>query len=181
MIPLFAVILIGIVSAFIVLPNGYLLEKDEMAGINNEVIATYMVNSLNIESYKLMENKIIVYYNITYIEPTEYFNGETNETETRYKVFTQPKPFIINIALWNECINLTTEAVCVDLLVNNPTPLVYEVTEDIGDDEPMVYNRTVVSTRYLAEQEQLRQYYRSLKIRDNAIDNELDYLFENIG
>lgn len=180
MIPLFAVILVGLVSAFIVLPNGYLLEKSEMAGVNDAVIANYMVNNLNIDSYKLMEEKIIIYYNITYIEPTEYFNNETNLSETRYKVFTQAKPFIINMALWNECLNATSAAACVDVLVNNPTPLTYEVVEDIGDDEPMITNRTIVSTRYMAEQEQLRQYYRAIEIRDNAIDNELDYLFENI-
>jgi hypothetical protein len=43
-----------------------------------------------------------------------------------------------------------------------------------------VTNRTITSTYYMAKQEQLRQYERAKAVRDNAINNELDYLFENI-
>ena len=42
-------------------------------------------------------------------------------------------------------------------------------------------NTTITSTYYQAKREQLKQFARAKIIRDNAIDNELDYLFENMG
>ena len=166
MIPAFIVILIGIVSAFIILPNGYLLEKDEMANVNNETIATYMLNTFKIADYKIMEDKIIIYYNITYVEP------KNNGDEIQYKVFTQMKPFIIEKSLWNTCVNITTPETCIEVLVNYPEPFEYSITVN--------ETITITSTYFQALKEQERQYYRAVKIRDNAIDNELDYLFGRI-
>lgn len=170
-IPMFALALIGIVSALIIIDNGYLLDRDEMSGVTDNQIANYMTNAFQIESYKVMENKIIIKYNITYVEPTSYFNNETNTTESRYKVFTQPKPFIIDKSLWNECLNKTTTANCVNILVHNEEPFVYDDGES---------NRTITSTYYKAKQEQLKQYERAKGIRDNAISNDLDELFNRL-
>ncbi len=158
-IPMFAVALLSLVSALVVLDNGYLLDRSEMAGVGNSQIANYMENAFQIESYKIMENKIIIKYNITYVEPKQ---------DGTYKVFTQPKPFIIQKSLWNECLNKTTTANCVNILVHNEEPFVYDDGES---------NRTIVSTYAKAKQEQLRQYDRAKEIRDNAIDNDLDELF----
>ena len=219
-ISLIAILLIGGVSALIATENGYILNRSEMAGVGDNVIANYMVNEFGLADYKIIEDKIITYYNITYLESSQGINPETNESETQYRVFTQYKPFIIQKSLWNECTNLTTEAACIDLLVNRETPFTFvennsvvrEVTEynnvsnerevEVYDEfgnvtlvtetyyelEPYqvnqtfyeVTNRTITSTYYMARQEQLRQYERAKAVRDNAIDNELDYLFENI-
>jgi len=172
MIPLFAVLLVGLVSGFILYDGGYLLDRNEMSEVTNQQIQNYMENTFGIVDHKLMENRIIVYYNITYVEPTSYFNNETNETETRYKVFTQPKPFIIEKELWNTCLNETTQQNCVNILVNNPEPFIWVIDEET--------NLTIKSTFLQAYEEQERQYYRAKEIRDNAIDNDLDYLFEQI-
>ncbi len=217
---LMAVLLVGGVSALVVTNNGYILNKNEMAGVSDSTIANYMANTFGLADYKIVEDKIITYYNITYLERYSSFNSETNETETQYRVFTQYKPFIIQKSLWNECTNLTTEAACVDLLVNRETPFTFvennsvvrEVTEynnvsnerevEVEDEfgnvtlvtetyyelEPYqvnqtfyeITNRTITSTYYKAKQEQLKQYERAKAVRDNAIDNELDYLFENM-
>jgi|AntAceMinimDraft_4_1070372.scaffolds.fasta_scaffold05218_13 hypothetical protein len=178
MIPLFAVLLMGIVSALIIIPGGYQLNKDEMASVSDELIANYMLNQFQIADYKLMENRIIIYYNITYVEPTFVTNTETNETETQYKVFTQLKPFIIEKDLWNQCLNITTEETCVAVLVNNPEPFYW--TPEVGEDEENV-TIEIKSTYLQAYQEQERQYYRAREIRDNAISNDLDELFGMIG
>ena len=217
---LMAVLLVGSVSALIVTTNGYILNRNEMAGVDDNTIANYMANTFGLADHKIMEDKIITYYNITYLEPHQGINPETNESETQYRVFTQLKPFIIQKSLWNECVDLTNEDACIDYLVNRETPFVYvennsvvrEVTEynnvsnerevEVYDEfgnvtlvtetyyelEPYqvnqtfyeVTNRTITSTYYMAKQEQLRQYERAKLVRDNAIDNELDYLFENI-
>jgi len=161
-IPMFALVLIGIVSALIVIDGGYILDKEEMSRVSNSQIANYMTNAFQIESYKIMEDKIIIKYNITYVEPT------TNGT---YKVFTQPKPYIIQKSLWNECLNKTTTANCVNILVHNEEPFIYEDGES---------NRTIISTYTKAKQEQIRQYERAKEIRDNAISNDLDELFSRI-
>jgi len=171
LIPFLAILLVGIGSAVFVIPGGYQLTKDEMSEVSDGDIANYMNNNFQIENYKLMENKIIVYYNITYVEPTK------NGTETQYKVFTQPKPFIIPKSLWNECINLTTAAVCVDVLVNNEEPL--NVSVGLNDNNEKEY-RVIYSTYYQAMKEQIAQYKRAKEIRDNSISNELDYLFGEI-
>lgn len=166
-IPIFIFLIVGIVSGFIITNNGYILNKEEMANIGNDAIANYMINNFDIADYKIMENKIIIYYNITYVEPKKT-NGKT-----MYQVFTQYKPFIIEKELWNTCINLTTQANCINLLVNNPEPFIWEKNEE--------ENITITSTYLQAYNEQVRQYYKAIKVRDNAIDNELNYLFENIG
>ena len=167
---MFAIILIGLVSALIVIDNGYLLNRDEMSEVTDNQIADYMINTFQIDSYKIMENKIIIKYNITYVEPSSYIN-ENNESVNGYRVFTQPKPFIIQKELWNECLNVTTTATCVDILVNREEPFIYDDGEE---------NRTITSTYYKAKQEQLRQYERAKEIRDNAISNDLDELFDRI-
>lgn len=218
---LMAVLLVGTVSAIVATSNGYILNKNEMAGVGDNTIATYMQNTFGLADYKIMENKIITYYDITYLEPYFSVNNETKETETKYKVFTQYKPFIIQKSLWNECLNKTSQANCVDYLVNREEPFTFvennsvirEVTEynnvsnerevEIYDEfgnmtlinetyyelEPYQVNKTfyeitnitITSTYYLAKQEQLRQYERAKLIRDNAIDNELDDLFNSMS
>jgi hypothetical protein len=175
---LMAILLIGGVSALIVTSDGYILNRDEMASVNDNVIASYMVNTFGLADYKIIEDKIITYYNITYLESSQGINPETNKSETQYRVFTQYKPFIIQKNLWNECTNLTTQAACIDILVNRETPFVYVTQEATNETEEV--NRTITSTYYQAKQEQLRQYERAKAVRDNAINNELDYLFENI-
>jgi len=162
-IPMFALVLIGIVSALIVIDGGYILDKEEMAGVTDNQIANYMTNNFQLADYKIMENKIITYYNITYVEPTN--NGI-------YKVFTQYKPFIIQKDLWNECLNKTTANTCVYILVNNPEPFVY-----VDENNE---SRTIKSTYAMAYDEQLKQYERTKEIRDNAISNDLDELFDMI-
>ena len=100
-----------------------------------------------------------------------------NRNETQYKVFTQPKPFIIDKSLWNQCLNVTTQETCIEVLVNNPEPFYW--TPEVEEDEENV-TIEIKSTYLQAYEEQERQYYRAREIRDNAIGNELDYLFENI-
>jgi len=237
-ITLIALLLVGGVSALIVTSNGYILNRNEMAGVGDSTIANYMTNAFGLADYKIMEDKIITYYNVTYLEPYSS-NGET-----KYRVFTQYKPFQIQKSLWNKCVNLTSQSACIDYLVNRETPFVhvenisyqenvtyynnvsyeeevtyynqtevinevevvdefgnitivnetsyievpYNVTETYYVQEPYqieetkyrTENTTITSTYYQAKQEQLNQYARAKIIRDNAIDNELDYLFENM-
>ena len=202
------IILSTTVSAIIMLENGFLLEITEMASVTDQQIQNYMTNNLVLADYKLMENKIITYYNITYLEPTNYYNPENNPTEKRYRVFTQYKPFIIKKGLWNYCLNKTTPNNCINILVNNPEPFVWQTIEvnTLWDDclqattltncenlllnNPVfaeqvnqgdtIINKTIKSTYLQAYEEQERQYYRAKLIRDNAIQNNLEELFNTI-
>ena len=168
-------LLITTVSAIIVTNNGYILDRSEMAEVSNQEISNYMINTLALADYKIIEDRIIIYYNITYLESESYFNNETGQTETRYRVFTQYKPFIINKELWNDCIDITTKQNCVNVLVNNDEPYTYQITEN-----NITTNITIKSTYLQAYEEQERQYHRAKDIRDNAINNDLDELFDMI-
>lgn len=162
------IMVISLTSALIVIQVGYQLDKDEMASVTNTQIAQYMTNEFKMVDYKLMEDRIIIYYNITYIEPTNIGNG------TQYKVFTQPKPFIIEKTLWNECLSLTSKETCIGILVNNPEPFNYTIPNNLDEEYPEIIE--IKSTYLQAYEEQVRQYNRAKEIRDNSISNDLDDL-----
>lgn len=131
------IILLGIfmlagVMAIIVLPNGdKLLGDEDFSNVTDDQIQTYMENNLQMTKYKTLDEKIIVYYSIVYIEPTHVNNN--------YRVFTQEKPFIISIDLWDFCINKTTKQNCRDYLVDRQTPY-YLIENDSVIREVTEYN-----------------------------------------
>jgi len=162
------ILLVGTVTAIITLDNGDLvLENGELAGVTNNQIANYMENSFDLTRHKVMDDKIIVYYDITYVEPT-------HDGAESFIVFTQEKPFKISIELWNECLSKTDKDSCKTILVDRDTPFVYDTGEVDDLDEPIM--RTIYSTYYQAEQEQLRQFERTKTFRDKAIENEMEEL-----
>lgn len=130
MIILFGVMLIASVSAIITLENGNKIVSDaELEQVTDQQISNYMDNNLEMTRYKKVGDDIVVYYNVTYLEPTH--NNDT------YRVFTQEKPFKIPGDLWELCINKTTNQNCRDFLADRQTPyylienysVIREVTE----------------------------------------------------
>lgn len=129
------ILLLGIfmlagVMAVVILPNGdKMLGEEEFVNVADNQIQTHMENNLQMTRHKILNEKIITYYSITYIEPTHINNS--------YRVFTQEKPFKISIDLWNFCINKTTKQNCRDYLIDRQTPyyfiknnsIIREVTE----------------------------------------------------
>lgn len=155
--------------AFVILDNGdILLEKEEFAQVTDNQIATYMQSVFKLTRYKVMDDKIIVYYNLTYIEPTQNENFS-------YKVFIQEKPFKIDINLYNKCMNVTTLEVCKQILVDNEELFVYNETIQNGN-ETEINTITIKSTYLQAKEEQIRLYEKAIGYRDKAIYNELDNL-----
>ena len=61
-------LLTSFVSGYVIIDNGYMLTKNEMSNLSDETIANYMSNSLLIDSFELKDNKIIIYYNLTYFK-----------------------------------------------------------------------------------------------------------------
>lgn len=154
------IILLGSVISIINLPNGNkLLTKQEFSQLTNNQIFNYMKNNLNMTRYEILDNKILVYYNLTYVEPTH--------RDGLYRVFSQEKPFKINIDLYEECLNLTTLQTCKIYLVDRTTPFYYITNGN---------NRTILSTNYLAIQEQTHQFERVKLMRDKALNNTLEDL-----
>lgn len=157
--------------AFVVLPSGtILLSKQEFSSLTNNQISNYMANNLQMTRYKVMDDRIIVYYNLTYIEPS------TNGT---YRVFIQEKPFKIGIDLYEYCLNVTTLQNCKNYLVDRETPFKYNITKSYGQDGEIIYETEeiiITSTYYKAFQEQKSQYERAKKFRDKAIYNSLEDL-----
>lgn len=158
--------------AIITLPNGdKILSDEELADVTNNQIRNYMENNLEITRHKLLDEKIIVYYNVTYLEPTHVDNS--------YKVFTQEKPFKISKELWEKCINKTTNQNCRDYLVDRETPYYLIENNSIVEGNEITYeiiNTTIKSTYLQAYEEQRRQYFRAVEFRDNAISNNLEEL-----
>ena len=155
--------------AFIILENGnILIEEDEFAQVTNNQIENYMENNLQITRYKVLNDKILIYYNLTYVEPTQ------NKNES-YRIFIQEKPFTINIELYNKCINKTSLSNCKSILVDNEEPFIYN--ETIGEE---INTITIKSTYLRAYEEQMRLYKKAIGYRDKAIYNELDNLGELI-
>lgn len=166
---LIGVFLVTIVSAGI-LSDG-ILTKDEMAGLSNAQIGNYMEGNLNFVKYTEVEDNNFYYWNITYLEPTTWFNNETNQSEKAYREFTQAKPFKVSKSLYETCLTLTSNANCKGILITNEEP--YNWTR-IEDDETV---STIIKSTYLmAYEEQSRQYEKAKKIRDNAINNILEDL-----
>ena len=152
------------VIAWTVLPNGdIIIEQNELAQITNQQIANYMINQFDISRHYVADDKIIVYYNIVYLEPL-HMNGS-------YRVFTQEKPFIIKETVWDFCMNLTNDKqnVCVEYLVHKETITQYNITS--GNETETL---EIKSTKYKAMQEQIRQYHRAVEFRDKAIYNQLE-------
>lgn len=178
------------VMAVVTMQNGNkILGDDEFANVTDDQIQTYMENNLEMTRYKLLDEKIIVYYNITYIEPTHSsytYNDSENITHTLdkpYKVFTQEKPFTISTDLWERCINKTTKQNCRDYLVDRETPYYLVENASIVEGNETTYeitNTTIKSTYLQASEEQDRQYERAIVFRDKAISNELEELFNLI-
>jgi len=156
------------VFAIITLENGTkLLEKGELAEVTNNQIANYMENNLDMTRYRVLDTKIIVYYNITYVEPT---NG-------MYRIFIQEKPFKIPIELWQECLGQASKATCKTILADREEPFEYDPGE-IDEITNETMTRTIYSTYYKAYQEQMRQFERAKTFRDKAIYNEMEELGE---
>ena len=160
------------VMAVTILPNGdRILEKEEFSNVLDSQIQTYMENDLQITRYKLLDEKIIVYYNITYIEQTH-----VNDT---YRLFTQEKPFIISIDIWELCINKTTKQNCRNYLVDSITPYYLIQNESVVQDNITFYeitNTTIKSTWLQALEEQDKQYSRAIEFRNKTIENKLEEL-----
>lgn len=167
-------LILGILSiagifGYVVLDNGnIMLEDSEFSQVTNQQIANYMEHNLVITRYTKDNEKIKIYYNITYVEPT---HDENNS----YRVFTQEKGFAIGLDLWSKCLNLTSQSNCKNILVDREEPFIYEIQVE----ENMTENMTIYSTYYKAYNEQVRQYQRAIEFRDKLNYNELDDL-ENL-
>jgi hypothetical protein len=129
--------LLATATAVITLSDGSrLLGKDELKDVTNQQIATYMENNFAMTRYKVLDDKIVTYYNITYLEPThsDYtYNDSNNITHTiedTYRVFTQQKPFVIELSLWELCINKTTKENCKNYLLDREIP--YYLIENVS-------------------------------------------------
>lgn len=159
---IFGILLLAGSLAFIVQENGdILLNGTEFSEVTNQQIANHLDHNLVMTRYVKTNEKLIPYYNLTYIEPT---HDENNS----YRVFTQEKGFPISLDLWNQCLNITTIQNCKNILVDRDTPFIYHEGEE---DELTIY-----STYYKATQEQARQYERAKTFRDKLNYNELDQL-----
>lgn len=180
---LLGIFLLTGVTAIVTLSNGNkILSDDELASKTDEQIQSYMENNLEMTRYKLLDEKIIVYYNITYVEPSHssYFDNSTNETiDKPYRVFTQEKPFTISKEIWEKCTNKTTKQNCRDYLVDRET--VFHLVENVsiteGNETTYEITNTTIKSVYLqAQEEQIKQYARAIKFRDKAINNDLEEL-----
>lgn len=180
-IAIIGILLLAGVTAIITLENGdKIIESSELSQITDNQIANYMNNSLQITRHKLLNKKIIVYYNITYLEPMHVNNS--------YRVFTQEKPFFISIELWKKCLNKTTKSTCKNLLVDrqNPYYLIENITRERELENGTIIteyketNTTIKSTYLQAIEEQTKQYDRAIVFRDKAINNELSELSDLI-
>jgi len=166
-------LLVGTVSAIITLENGDKIVSDaELQQTTEQQISNYMDNTLEMTRYKIVGDNIIVYYNITYLEPTH-----VNDS---YRVFTQEKPFKISGELWELCINKTTNQNCRDYLVDRQTPYYLVENNTIVEGNETTYkitNTTIKSTWLQASEEKNRQYTRALEFKSKSINNDLDELF----
>lgn len=173
---IFMLFLIGTVSAIITLENGDKIVTDaDLQQITEQQISNYMNNTLEMTRYKIVQDNIFVYYNITYLEPTHI-----NDT---YRVFIQEKPFKIPGELWERCTNKTTVQNCRGYLVDRQTPyyLVENVSTGEGNETTYeIVNTTIKSTWLQASEEKDRQYIRALEFKNRSISNDLDELFDII-
>ena len=174
---LFAFLMIATVSAIIVTSNGHILTTSEMSALSNQDIANYMDNSFERLNVTRAGDNLFVLYNIVYVEPIRFYNNVTNLTEDGYREFSQAKKFTISISLVKQCLNKASMANCVDILVTDEEPYVYEMTVD-----NVARNVTIKSTYLQAYEEQGRQYQRAKEFRDDAAaaDDELDELLNMI-
>lgn len=162
---IFGVLLLVGTTAFIVLPNGdIILENNELASLTNQQIANYMANNFDLVSKTLHNGKVIVMYNLTYLEPLQ-------DEDNSFRVFKQHKPFIISRELLLLCLNQTTIEVCEEFLIHRETPFTYVLNET---------NITIESTYYQAREEQIRLYHKAIEFRDTAIENEMGGFFNII-
>lgn len=159
------VLSIGTIFAFEILGNGdIILEGEEFAGIADGQIANYMSSSFQMTRHKVTPNDILVYYNITYVEPTH-----VNDT---YKVFRQEKPFKISKTLFDYCMGVADLETCKYYLTEKPS-----ITK--LNNYPVEGETLIIKSTYLqASEHQLEQYNRSLHYRDLEIYNKLNDLDE---
>ena len=100
---------IGQVQAIEDLGNGrYILTSAELSELTDQQIADYMINSFTITHIQVHTDKIELAYNLVYVEP----NGIGT-----YKVFNHGYQTFIPFETLNTCLELTTTANCVGILV----------------------------------------------------------------
>jgi len=134
------------------LGNGeYRITQQEFADLTNQQIAQYMQNSFEIEDISIQQGGIQILYNTVMIQP--YNDGTTD-----YHVFNHAFPAYITYDNLNLCIEMTTIETCVQLLVYEPNLQEYNINNE---------TITIESTYYQAYQFGLRQYQKTISMRDN--------------
>jgi hypothetical protein len=88
-----ALMLISSVFAFEDLGKGeYLLTETEFSQVSDEAIAQYMANNFNINNVKINNDKLLIYYNIIVIEPS---NEQYQVKNIDYKTILDYNDFVI--------------------------------------------------------------------------------------
>lgn len=123
------IFLLATATAILTLSDGSkLISEEELKTKTDEEIQNPMQNNVVMTRYVKLQDKMLFYYNHTYLEPThsDYtYNDSNNVTQTivkPYKIFTQEKAYPVSLDLWKKCINKTTESNCRDYLVDRTTP-----------------------------------------------------------
>jgi len=132
-------------------PDKNIFTKDEFKKLSDNEIKDIMQNDNPLTRIDYLENKIMVYYNVTYLEPTHVNNN--------YRKFTQEFGVKITYDEWDLCMEkIGKEEDCINYLVYDLTPhsviennsYIKEVTEyknisitkqieEIDKDENIIY------------------------------------------